>query len=297
MIDDMEPLNSLPKYNLFGLENQNYKESKIIVLPIPYDSTVTYKSGTRDGPHAIIEASRNIEPYSYELDLDISKFGIFTTDEIAPDLSSPENMIKGVSKEVELIVEDKKIPLILGGEHTLTLGALTAFKNLQKDISVIQFDAHADMHDEIFNSKYTHASVMARANEMFNNNIQIGIRSVDSYSIGKLNKDTTIFMEDLNNMTIEDIIKTVDKFAKREVYITIDLDVLDPSEMPSVGTPEPGGMKYTDLIKIIKGISKRKMVVGMDIVELSPIPYLIAPNYLAAKLAYLSIGSILKENI
>lgn len=293
----MEPLNTLPKYNLFGIETQDYDKSRIVVLPIPYDSTVTYKTGTREGPRAIIEASRNIELYSYELGRDISKEGIFTTDEMAPDLSSPENMIKNISKEVEIILGKGKTPVLLGGEHSITLGAISAFHNLHKEISIVQFDAHSDSRKEIFGSKYTHASVMARASEMYENIVQVGIRSIDSQSMSRIDRSRLMFMEDIEQSGTNGVIDAIDQLTGKDVYVTIDLDVLDPSEMPSVGTPEPGGIRFKELVSILRGVYTRKNIVGMDIVELSPIPYLTAPNYLAAKLAYLAIGFMLKEEI
>src|SRR5271155_2540957 len=119
----MKILNSTAPYNLFGLKEQDYDNAKVVAVPVPYDSTTTYRSGTRDGPHALIEASRNIELYNEELDTDISKIGIYTTEEIAPDFSSPENMVKRIESEITPILDDKKIPILIGGEHTISIGA------------------------------------------------------------------------------------------------------------------------------------------------------------------------------
>ncbi len=286
----MEPLNAMPKYNLFGLEEQDYKNAKVVVLPVPYDATSTYKSGSRNGPHAIIEASRNLELYSYELGKDISKIGIYTTDELAPDLSSPESMISRISREVAIILEDGKVPLLLGGEHTITLGAIKALHDRKEEISILQFDAHTDSREEIFGSKYTHASVMARAKEMYDSIFQIGIRSIDEASAGKIDKDKVLFMDQIHAMSAEEIADSVISSTREKLYITIDLDVLDPSEMPSVGTPEPDGMSFRQLCEVLKAIAGKKKLAGIDIVELNPIPYMHAPDFLAAKLAYLALG-------
>jgi len=288
----MQPLNSLPKYNLFGVEEIDYKKAKVVVLPIPYDSTVTYRSGTREGPRAIIEASRNMEWYSYELGTDISKVGIYTMDEMAPDFSSPRNMVAQIAKEVEIILKDKKVPLILGGEHTLTIGAAEALSRIGKKVSVIQFDAHSDTRDEMFNTKYMHATAMARTRELCKNLVSIGIRSMESDKNGGKNH-TTYLMSDVHEKGVDKIARELAKITTDEVYITIDLDVLDPSEMPSVGTPEPDGMRFKDLVRFMELLSKEKKLVGLDIVELCPIPGMNAPNYLAAKLAYLTIGHFL----
>ncbi len=286
----MEPLNTLPKYNLFGLEEQDYKKAKVVVVPIPYDATLTYRSGARDGPHAIIDASRNLELYSYEIGEDISKIGIYTTDEMAPDLSSPENMAKRIQKEIGILLDDGKMPLLLGGDHSIAIGAIGAFKERKKDISIIQFDAHSDSRDEIFGSKYTHASVMARVREMYDKVVQVGLRSIDGDSAKALNPKCTLTMEDIHGLSGKEIARKIIEATGSEIYITIDLDVLDPSEMPSVGTPEPDGLSFNQITEIIREISKKKRLVGLDIVELSPIPYITYPNFTAAKLAYLTLG-------
>jgi agmatinase len=285
----MEPLNALPKYNLFGLDEQDYSKSKVVVLPIPYDSTTTYQTGSRNGPRAIISASRNLELYSYEVGADISKMGIYTTDELAPDLSSPENMMKRISKEVGIILDDKKIPMVLGGEHTITIGAVQAFKERKEELSIIQFDAHTDSRDELFGSRYMHATVMSRIMEFYDSFVHVGIRSVDEAYAKKMDTSKVIYADDVHG-NIEGIAEQINGMTNDNIYITIDLDVLDPGEMPSVGTPEPGGISFSELTKIIKLISKRKSVSGIDIVELNPIPGLEAPNFLAAKLAYLTLG-------
>lgn len=290
----MQPLNSLPKYNLFGVEEIDYKKARVVVLPIPYDSTVTYRSGTREGPRAIIEASRNMEWYSCELGEDISRVGVYTMDEMAPDFSSPKNMVGQIAKEVEMILKDKKVPLILGGEHTLTIGAAQALSSIGKKISVIQFDAHSDTRDEMFNTKYMHATAMSRTRELCKDLVSIGIRSMEGDKSGAKNH-TTYLMGDVHQKGIEKIAKEVSKITTDEVYITIDLDVLDPGEMPSVGTPEPDGMRFKEIVRFMELLSKEKKLVGLDIVELCPIPGMSAPNYLAAKLAYLTIGHFLMK--
>ena len=288
----MEILNALPPYNLFGIEEQNYKSARIVAIPIPYDSTTTYRSGTRDGPRAIIEASRNIELFSEELNRDVSKIWIYTTDEVAPDFSSPENMIKRIGKEIEPILNDKKMPLLLGGEHTITLGSLLALSKKEKDFTLLHFDAHSDSRDSFAGARYCHACIIPRANE-FCKSYSIGVRSVDEKT-AKNNKNI-LYMKDLHDMKTSEIINSINKNSSKSVYITVDLDVIDPTEMPSVGTPEPDGIYFRQLKEIIKGVAKLKRVIGMDFVELNPVPGFNAPNYLAAKLIYLSLGYLFKD--
>ncbi len=287
----MHILNSLPEYNLFGVENQDYESARVVAIPVPYDSTVTYKSGSRNGPRAIIEASRNIELYSYELNRDISKVGIFTTEELAPDFGSPERMINGIEKEVSKVLEDGKLPFMIGGEHSIAIGAIAAVRKIYDNgLSVIQFDAHSDSRDELYGSKYMHACVMARAHELSDSVFNVGVRSIEIESAKNLEKGSLVTMHDLRIAGIRESIKKVIEQCEDNVYITIDLDVLDPSEMPSVGTPEPDGLRFAELCNMIEEVAKHKHIVGIDMTELCPIPGMHSPDFMAAKLAYLAIG-------
>lgn len=283
----MKLLNALPPYNMFGLEEQDYKKARIVVIPVPYDSTSTYKAGSRDGPHAIIEASRTVEFYSEETGSDISGIGIFTTDEMAPDYSSPENMVKRIESEVRVVLSDKKIPVLMGGEHTISVGSISALSKITKRFSVLQFDAHSDSRDSYQGTKYCHACVIARARELCAGTYSVGIRSMEE---GVDKRKDVLLMRDMHKMTNEQIAKKIIDNTEDAVYLTIDFDVLDPTEMPSTGTPEPDGMRFHDLKEVLKIVLNKKRVIGLDFVELNPIPGLIAPNYLAAKLVYLTLG-------
>jgi len=294
-MSDKIPLQSLAPYNLFGLENQTYESAKVVVLPVPYDSTVTYRAGTREGPSAIIDASRNIELYSQELKGNPSEIGIYTLQSMAPDLSSPENMVASIKKEVGLLLDDSKVPLLLGGEHTIAIGALQAFKERNKDMSVIHFDAHSDSRDELFGSKYMHATVAARAKEMYPDMFQVGLRSADANFASAVNKEKVLFVEDMRELGMNETIARILARTKENIYITFDFDVLDPSEMPSVGTPEPDGLHFSEMLQIMKGIGNKKNLCGLDFTELCPIPYMHAPDYLAAKLIYLTLGCFLSK--
>jgi agmatinase len=290
---NMQILNAMPKYNLFGLESQDYESARIVVLPIPYEATLSYKSGAKDGPHAIIEASRNMELYNEELGKDASRMGIYTLDELAPDYSSPENMVKRIEREVSLILEDKKLPFLIGGEHTVSVGAINAIGKKEKDFSVLHFDAHSDSRDEFMGTKYSHACIMARAREITKSCYSIGVRSVDEDSAKRYGKEI-LYMKDMRGMSNIEIARKAIEMTKKKVYITLDLDALDPSEMPSVGTPEPDGMRFSQLSDILKLVIKEKDILGIDMTELSPLPSLSYPNYTAAKLAYLIIGYTMK---
>ncbi len=286
----MRILNATLPYNLFGLEDQDYKTAKVAVLPVPYDSTSSYRVGSREGPHAIIAASRTMELYSEEFDETISdKVGIFTLEELAPDFNSPEGMINRIAKEVGLLLEDKKVPLLLGGEHTIAVGAVKAIAKRYKDFSVLHFDAHADSRDEFNSTKYSHACVMARIREMCKSCFSVGVRSIDKESAHRYEK-SILYMKDMQKMQTKAIVDLILKNTKDNLYITVDLDVLDSSEMPATGTPEPGGIRYDQLREILKGVLARRNLIGIDFNELNPIPGVVAPDFLAAKLAYMTIG-------
>ena len=289
----MELLNPMPPYNLFGIFGHEYDKAKFVVLPIPYDHTVTYKAGTRDGPQAIIVASRHTEFFNEETDSDIRDIGVYTLDELAPDLSSPENMVKRIEREVSLILDDKKIPVLIGGEHTISIGAIRALSKISKSFSVLQFDAHTDLRDEYLGAKYCHATVMARARELCKSCYSVGIRSMGEGD-KKYNKEI-LYMKEMHKMKIDEIVKTIVKNTSEDIYLTIDFDVINPREMPSVGTPEPDGIDFYDLKEILKGVLEHKRVLGMDFVELMPIPEFSAPNSLAAKLIYFAISYAAKK--
>ncbi len=283
----MKILNSLTPYTLFGLTPQ-YEESKIVVLPVPYDSTTSYKAGARDGPHEIISASRTVEPYNEELNMDINDILVYTTDELAPDVNSPKAMSNRVEREVDVILQDKKIPIVLGGDHSISIGAVASVAKIEKNFTYLHFDAHSDSRDEYSGSKYSHACVVARVGELTNSYYSVGVRSIEKESM-KFFK-TTLFRKDMHSMNLQEISDLILKNTNSKIYLSIDFDVLDPSQMPSTGTPEPDGLTFYELKEILKRVLSKREVIGMDFVELSPIPGLVYPNFLAAKLIYFAIG-------
>jgi agmatinase len=198
-------------------------------------------------------------------------------------------MVKRIEKEVGFIYNDSKTPLLLGGEHTISLGAIRALAKERSDFSVLHFDAHSDSRNEFMGTKYSHVCVMARAREICKSCYSVGVRSVDEESATRYKGDI-LYMKDMHAKSTQQISDSIIKSTKKGVYLSIDLDVLDPAEMPSVGTPEPDGMHFHDLKEILRTVLKSKQVLGMDFVELSPIPGFIAPNYLAAKLIYMTVG-------
>jgi len=287
----MRLLHSLPPYNFMGLEPElsNFKNAKVAVLPVPYDSTTSYRSGARDGPRAIIQASRNLELYDDDLGYEPSEIGIATLDELEPSRSSPEETINRVEKVFEELIENRKFPVMLGGEHSLTFGAVKAFKKKYADLKVLHLDAHADLRDMYEGTKYNHACVIRRVKELCDV-VSVGVRSMskDEAKYIKENKLKIFYARDVKKWDIDEMLSNL----KGKVYITIDLDVFDPSEMPAVGTPEPGGLHWYDVVEMISKISGEREIVGFDAVELAPIPYETSSDFLAAKLIYKIIGCI-----
>ena len=273
---------TLEPFNFLGLDGQNYEKAKTIILPVPYNSTTYWKSGTKDGPFAIIEASRHIELYDIETKKDLSQEGIFTLPFLEPSKNSPKETMDRIKSAVDRILADGKFLLMLGGEHSVTFGAVQSFKEKYPDLSVLQIDAHADLRDEFEGTKYHHGAVIRRVRELGIPVTQVGIRSISQEDVQYIEKekiDTVFFAPDL---PIDKIVSTL----KDNVYITFDLDGLDPSIMPSTGTPEPGGLLWHESLKLIRTVAEKKNIVGADVVELDPIPGLTAPDFLAAKLAY-----------
>lgn len=263
-------------------QNSELRSSKIVILPVPYDATSTWGKGADKGPQAIINASQNLEIYDIETDSEVHFLGIHTAEPLAVS-DDPEKMSNEVYKEVKKLLNRNKFTVTLGGEHSVSIGAMKAHAEKFEDLTIIQIDAHADLRDEYLGSKYNHACVMARAREMATC-IQIGIRSMSVEESFVLEPGRIFLARDINdNETWKyDMLSTL----SNNVYITFDLDALDPSIMPSTGTPEPGGLLWYQAIEILRRISEKANIVGFDVVELAPNPVDKAPDFLAAKLIY-----------
>jgi agmatinase len=264
-------------------EYSNRGSARIVIIPVPYDKTSTWIKGADKGPAAIIEASANMELYDIETDSEVYRKGIFTAEALKVGGLSPEDMIKIVSEEVRRYIEMDKFTVVVGGEHSVSIGSIAAHSAVNKDITVLQLDAHSDLRDEYNGSKYNHACVMARARQMCPI-VQVGVRSMDSSEKESIDSSRVFFAEDIHNKT-DWINEAVGKLSEK-VYITIDLDVFDPSIMSSTGTPEPGGLLWYDVLRLLKTVSNKKDIVGFDIVELCPDERNKAPDFLAAKLIY-----------
>ena len=269
--------------------HSNLQQAKTVILPVPYDSTSEWRGGSRHGPQAIIDASQYLELYDLELDREIYKVGICTLPEVEPVLSSPQDMIDRVYQVTKGLIQNEKFVVLLGGEHSLSLGAVRAYKEAFPGLSVLQLDAHADLRDEYLGAKYSQACVMRRIFELCPIS-QVGVRSLslEEKQFLTQNKLPTFYMSDLasNTASIDQIVDSLSE----DVYVTIDVDVLDPSIMPAVGTPEPDGMSWRQVLDIIESVALHKHVVGFDLMEFCPREGPGACAFLLAKLAYKLIG-------
>ncbi len=271
------------------------RDARFVVIPVPYDLTSTYQPGSRRGPQAIIEASTNMELYDEELKKETYLAGIHTTSPVETDARGPKHMISAVRKKISRIVGAGKTPVMLGGEHSITLGAVQAVHEVYPKLTVLQLDAHADLRDSYQGTPFNHACVGYHVAQ-FCNLVQVGIRSMSKEEGDYLPKSK------VKSYSADDVFdnpkwaETVCKHLRGDVYVTIDLDVFDPSIMPATGTPEPGGLLWRDVLKLLKMVSSRCTIRGFDVVELAPLPGMVAPDFMAAKLIYRLMGYMTAAN-
>jgi agmatinase len=271
----------------------DYGKAKFAVIPVPYEKTTSYGKGTAGGPNAILEASRYMELYDEELDCNTAESGIATLKPVLSD-DSPEELTEELQRVCVKVLKDKKFPVVLGGEHSISLGMLLALKDQYKDVSVLQFDAHADLRDTYQGSKHSHACVMRRIREHAPA-VQVGIRSFSDDEADIVKKERkSIFMA--AEMQRRDYTKEIVSRLGKNVFITFDVDAFDPSIMPSTGTPEPGGMGWYDALRILRAVSQERNVVGFDAVELAPNPQTTAPDYTVSRLVYRVMGYVNQRN-
>lgn len=264
-------------HTFIGCDNE-YDESKIVIFGVPFDGTTSYRPGTRFAPSHMRNESYGIETYSPYLDLDLEDFNIFDGGDLELSFGNVQKALDTIEDYTGKLLKDNKIPLMIGGEHLVTYGSVKACAKCHNDLHIIHFDAHPDLRNHYLDEKLSHATVMRRCWDIVGDNkiFQYGIRSGDRDELrwGKVHVNTTMF--DFSGIeTLEERLKD------KPVYLTIDLDVLDPSEFPGTGTPEAGGVSFKELLSAINSISKLN-IVAIDIVELSP-PY--DPSGIATALA------------
>ena len=258
------------------------ENAAIAIIPVAYDGTSTWMKGADKGPQAVIEASANMELYDIETDSEVYKLGILTEDPIEGEITTRE-MISAVDGLVHFHVEEGRFPVVVGGEHSVSIGAMQVMAKKYPDLTILQFDAHSDLREEYNGSQYNHACVMARARELCPI-VQVGVRSMDVTEKAVLESDRIFLAPAIQDN--RDWTDKVVSLCSDDVYVTFDLDVLDPSIMPATGTPEPGGLLWHDVLAALRAVFEKKNVVGFDITELCPDDVNKAPDFLAAKLLY-----------
>ena len=260
----------------------DYSASEIIILPVPYDETSTWMKGSDKGPDAILEASVNLEFYNVETSSEAHLKGIHTVDPVL-EKETPGSLVNAVYYKILSLLNDKKFPVIIGGNHSVSIGAIKAYAEFFKNLSVLQLDAHADLRQKYEGSEFNHACAMARARE-FASIVQVGLRSMSAEELPFAENDRIFYSHQLY-YDKKLYGKAIDKLTEN-VYITIDLDVFDPSVMPSTGTPEPGGPEYFEILHFLRDVISKKNVVGFDVVELCPSATNKNPDFIAAKIIY-----------
>lgn len=285
--------------NFGGIDEEEYSSfdsARILVLPVSYEGTVSYGTGTADGAMAIVDASRNMELYEEETGSEVYKLGIHTLDEFVPR-ETPEQMMTSLYEYTRELLASDKFLCMLGGEHSVSAPIIKAHAEKYHDLSVLQIDAHADLRDEYDGTPHSHASIMARVvKDLRIPSVQVGIRSISSDEARSLNTGlpTKIFWaKDIVGKTgwIDDAVNSLTD----NVYLTIDIDGLDPSLVPTTGTPEPGGLGWYETLALIRTLARKKRVVGMDLVEFSKTDNSDAPAFLCSKLVYKSLAYVFSE--
>jgi len=285
--------------NFGGIDEEQYSSkdsARVFVLPVSYEGTVSYGTGTGAGAMAIVDASRNMELYEEETDSEVYKIGIHTLDEFKPR-PTPDEMMSDLYEHATDILRRDKFLCMLGGEHSVSAPIIKAHAEKYHNLSVLQIDAHADLRDTYDGTPHSHASIMARVvKDMQIPSVQVGIRSISADEARALDSGlpTKIFWaRDIVGRT--DWIHSAVESLTENVYLTIDIDGLDPSIVPTTGTPEPGGLGWYETLKLIRKLAEKRRVVGMDLVEYSYFEEYDSPAFLCAKLVYKSLAYIFKN--
>lgn len=274
-----------------------YEDAKAVIIPIPYEKTTTYRKGCKHGALAIINASDQLEAYDIELKQETCmKTGIYTLDAIAdtrinPTIT-PEDMLGRTTDAISRVIADGKFAIALGGEHAITYGVVRAYQQaLNERFTVVQIDAHGDLRHSYEGSIYNHACVMRRVVDLGLPILPVGIRSIcqEEVQLIKEKKIPVMYARDIYHHRSWRF-RAIANIPTEKVFITIDLDGLDPSLLPGVGTPQPGGLNWYELTQFLKQLFLQKKVIGCDVMELAPLNDSVVSQFTAAKLVYKLIG-------
>jgi len=276
------------------LELTDPDRALVHVIPVPYDMTSTYRKGADKGPEAIIEASSQVEWFDLPTRTEPHLYGIHTQRPVECSDPDPIHLAPLVRSRVLKALAAGKLPVVLGGEHSVSIGAFEAAKEQHENISILQIDAHGDTRDCYHGSTHNHACVMARAKELAPI-VQVGIRAIDRSEMEAMEPDRTFFAHDIAEHSDDDWMDRAVEGLTDKVYLTVDLDGFDPSIIPATGTPEPGGLDWRTVNTLIARVAGSREIVGFDIVELCPIEHHHASDFIAAKLVVRILAEILSR--
>lgn len=287
----MTPYEMQPERNFLGLppECSSAEASSALILPVPYEATTSYGAGARRGPQAIIDASSQVELYDRELgDEPALNYGIHTLPFLSPDLTSPEAAIGQIADAVQAVAAGGKLLAVLGGEHGMSIGVARGLSAVYSDFVTVQLDAHTDLRESYEGTGYSHACAARRIADI-SPIFSLGVRSLDvteaDYLADHPDRVTARFADEMRGDK-RYLAELADYVRDKDVFLTVDVDVFDPSIIPSTGTPEPGGLDWYAVIEIVRTVVANGKVVCFDVVELAPIPGLHAPDFAVAKLVY-----------
>ncbi|MCM8764167.1 MAG: agmatinase [Candidatus Omnitrophica bacterium] len=279
-------MNDVLPYTFGGLEKIPLNRARFVILPVPYEATVSFKPGTRFGPESILLSSRYMELYDEETDSEPWRNGIITMPEIVQQIDSTRKMMKKISSIAKKIIEKDKFLFTIGGEHSISFPVVKEYKKKYQDLKIIHFDAHADLRIQYEGSGSSHACVMRRISELGCEIFSFGIRSISKEEKDVLRELKNVcinFAHACRNQILIDKARTI---PEGTYYISIDIDSFDPSVVPDTGTPEPGGLTWHEVTGFLKEFIRGHRVVGADLVELSPSNHYCSSSFMAAKLIY-----------
>lgn len=278
-------------HRAFARSAPDHPDPRVVIVPVPYDRTASYQVGTRRGPDAILDASGQLEFYDEALGFDPRNAGIRTLAPLPPSAAGPHVMTEDVRAAVRDVLAAERLPVVLGGDHSVTIGAASALFDATANLSVLQLDAHADLRDTYEGSPVSHACVMRRVRER-GHAVSVGIRSFSEEEAAWMAEHDPAIVRAEEVQDVARVNAALGTLTEN-VYVTIDVDVFDPSIMPATGTPEPGGLTWQDVDRVLGWVARNRRIVGFDVVELMPIPGFVAPDFLAAKLCFRTIGRAL----
>jgi agmatinase len=286
--------------NFLGIpEADNGLESaSVVVLPVPYERTVSYGVGTRNGPAAILEASHYVELYDDELDEEVARVGIHTLPPWLPERMEPDACVQGLEGIVSELLERPRFVLTLGGEHAIATGPIRAHHARYPNLSILHFDAHGDLRDEYEGDRHSHACAARRFLETGALSVHVGIRSISREEVLFAREKGLLIISNRRLPNVDEWMPEALARLTDDVYVTFDVDFFDGSLVPGTGTPEPGGGTWEQALEILRRVGTAKRIVGADVVEHAPLPGNRAPDFLVAKLCYKLLGySLFPEKV